>query len=165
MLMRHVDAGAAGSVYRRGGALSGGGTNGQDRTLHVAFMSQQQLHSFNRPFQLGYEVVSGGDGGVDGGDIGDATWFGLLLVVVVVGGGGVCVGGGGGVLVVVVVSVAAVVVVVDVMVAAATRLWHNLHDFPHVNGLFATTLLPGTTTPPSTPKPKPPVSTALSMRT
>jgi len=50
MVLRRVSAQQQSAARSHSGG-SGGGSD--DGSLQIAFMSQQQLHSFNRPYQLG----------------------------------------------------------------------------------------------------------------
>jgi len=60
IILRHIDSEVAGTVYRNRT------TPRSDRTsdLRIAFLSQQQLRSFNLPYQLGYVGDEGGRGQV-----------------------------------------------------------------------------------------------------
>ena len=51
MILRHVNSSRAGSASGRAAAAAGGASS----SLQISFLSQQQLHSFNRPYQLGYD--------------------------------------------------------------------------------------------------------------
>lgn len=85
MVMRHIDGDVTGSVFRKGpGEVNDGST------LRTTFLSQQQLRSFNLPYQLGFddqeEEVDPGQGGrfetpMDANVTGYAVRPGDLVVV------------------------------------------------------------------------------------
>ena len=51
MILRHIDSEVAGYYHRK--TENEKAERNQD--LKIAFLSQQQLHSFNYPYQLGYD--------------------------------------------------------------------------------------------------------------